>query len=62
MDRLDTLRLFVRAAELGSFSKAAAEAGVQAAFHFDGVATIGTAFGGIPRGSAGAQRTCKRAV
>jgi DNA-binding transcriptional LysR family regulator len=29
MDRLDTLRLFVRAAELGSFSKAASEAGVR---------------------------------
>lgn len=29
MDRLDTLRLFVRAAELGSFSKAAGEAGVR---------------------------------
>lgn len=29
MDRLDTLRLFVRAAELGSFSRAAAEAGVR---------------------------------
>lgn len=29
MDRLDTLRLFVRAAELGSFSKAAAEADVR---------------------------------
>ena len=29
MDRLDTLRLFVRAAELGSFSKAASESGVR---------------------------------
>jgi DNA-binding transcriptional LysR family regulator len=29
MDRLDTLRLFVRAAELGSFSKAAVEADVR---------------------------------
>jgi DNA-binding transcriptional LysR family regulator len=29
MDRLDTLRLFVRAADLGSFSRAASEAGVR---------------------------------
>jgi DNA-binding transcriptional LysR family regulator len=28
MDRLDAFRLFIRAAETGSFSKAAAEAGV----------------------------------
>jgi|CXWL01.1.fsa_nt_gi DNA-binding transcriptional LysR family regulator len=45
MDRLDALRLFVRAAELGSFSKAAAEAGVRQSTVSKAVAALETQWG-----------------
>lgn len=45
MDKLDTLRLFVRAAELGSFSKAAAEAGVRQSTVSKAVAALETQWG-----------------
>jgi DNA-binding transcriptional LysR family regulator len=45
MDRLDTLRLFVRAAELGSFSKAATEAGVRQSTVSKAVAALETQWG-----------------
>lgn len=45
MDRLDTLRLFVRTAELGSFSKAAAEAGVSQSTASKAVASLEAQWG-----------------
>lgn len=45
MDRLDCLRLFVRTAELGSFSKAAAEAGVRQSTASKAVASLETQWG-----------------
>lgn len=45
MDRLDRLRLFVRAAELGSFSKAASEAGVRQSTVSKAVAALESQWG-----------------